>query len=310
MEVNIPKQEIELLDYYPTDIEWKAYIKPNASAILKFMQDGYQYSGNGDFATFTLPDSIWRTCSMVRIAFCGREWVAIALYTSRYGGFKSIGITATTNKYYREEGKEAVKEIIKRNIYDYKLNFWTECSGVIEHYYIQNNGINIPAVFAKTVHEDTNSTSFKGIIDEYHYYFQNSHMQEPVIKTMFGFSSKELFDRVYKEYASEIDKRIKIIEQMQVKKLNKNELSKPDYHFDFVMATCRVMYFNDLATEGLREYPEKQLSNFLNDLNTMETLFDKVSMTEEQRKRRQTILEDGKYFASVSVPMTLHQFKF
>ena len=113
----LPQQNFQIVDYTREAPEWKSYIRPNAEKILNFMKDGYLAAGKGEFLGIHRAESVYRSCSMVRIAFCGEEWVAIALYSSYQGGFKSVGVTATTNHLYREVGKQAVNAIIKKKCY-------------------------------------------------------------------------------------------------------------------------------------------------------------------------------------------------
>ena len=303
MNQSLPQQHFQIVDYTREAPEWKSYIRPNAEKILNFMKNGYLEAGKGDFLGIPRAESVYRSCSMVRIAFCGKEWVAIALYSSYQGGFKSVGVTATTNHLYREIGKQAVNAIIKKNVADYKLFFWTVCSDVIEHLYERNNGISIPSEFAELYVPDY----YKGVIDEYHFKYQNSKMEEPLSKAIFGFNSEETFNAVYSKYTKHIDDSIKTVEKNQQILYESIVDDTPTYQL--ILQANKLTILVDLELEGVHELPVEKLVEFKSYIDKMEDLFKDVSLKPERIAHYKSMLEVAKYSYDMMQPMVLHKFE-
>lgn len=298
-----PQQQFQIVDYTRENPDWKSYIRPNAEKILNFMKEGYLAAGKGEFLGIPRAESVYRSCSMVRIAFCGEEWVAIALYSSYQGGFKSVGITATTNRLYREVGKRAVDAIIKKNVADYKLFFWTVCSDVIEHLYEKNNGILIPAEFAELYVP----AYCKGIIDDYHFNYQNTKMEEPIAKAIFGFNSEETFNTVYAKYTKHIDDSIKTVEKNQQILYECIVDDTPTYQL--ILQANKLTILIDLEFEGVHELPAEKLAEFKTCIDKMEELFKDVTLKPERVVHYKSMLEVAKYSYDMMEPMVLHKFE-
>lgn len=301
---NTSNKTFQIVDYTPEQDTWKSYIKPNAEKLLNFMNDGYQAAGKGKFLSITRAENVYRNPNLIRIAFCDNEWIAVAIYTGYRGGFKSIGITATTNPLYREIGKKAVEEIIVKNISDYKLNFWTVCSGVIEHLYAKHNGILIPSEFAELYLPATN---IKGVVDDYHFYLQNNNMDEPLTKCIYGFNDVGTFNVIYNKYTKYVDDSIASIEKTH--KIVNEGIVEETPKYELILCASKLSIIIDLEMEGVHELPIEKLNDFRECINKMEKLFNEMSFDENTTQHNKVILGLGKYAVDMMEPMILHKFE-
>lgn len=288
-------------NFTPDIPEWNNYIKPNKKELFKFLDNGYKYSGleNG-FLGCLDEKSLVRNANLIRIAFYNDIWVAMSVYTGYLGGYKCVGITATCDKELRKIGVNAVHEIVKTDVGLYDEFYWTECSGALEYLYDKYGGIKIPVEF---VGEFIKAKGEIKPIDDYHY--ERFIYDDMYQKIIFGFNNQNTFNAVYKKYKDYIDKSIKDIENKSV-----NEENNKYDAYKYVDVPERIItVFIDLSVEdGLYEFPEDSLNKLEENIAKLEWQINKNLFSDEELKRKEWVLEQGKYILVTSSPMTLNVF--
>ena len=255
--------------YHPDDEEWETYIRPNRDKIFQFLEEGYQYAKLGSFSGCLDGKNLFKNANEVKIAFCDNVWIAISVYSGYRFGYKCVGIAATTAEGYRNLGKRAVKEIIQNDIRLYRRHYWTECSGIIEHYYETAHGIKLPSEFASEIlNKDVE------IVDDYHYRrtIKNGVVLEKVI---YGFNSKSTFDKVYSTYKDYIDKRRFRIEcdMLKESESGENDLLK---QADVCYRT--ILIFDELVNDGqANEFPTESITMLKQSVDNLKTLITQNS---------------------------------
>ena len=177
------------------------------------------YADLGHFVGCDGANALYRNANCLKIAIYEGKWIAMSVYTGYAGGFKCVGITATTDSTLRDMGKQAVKDIITEDIGLIEDFYWCECDGVVEHMYKKFGGFEIPSVYAHCFLKNKTSrpTPIKG--DPYGYYrmFADNSWRRKVI---FGFNSKETYDLVMKD---NMLKALNILDDTKFETLNESE---------------------------------------------------------------------------------------
>lgn len=116
-ESTFDKEKIVYKTYFPKDNEDDyVYIRDNKKMLWDFFDSGYKYAKFKEFRSCINPKSLLNNTSCLKVALFNDIIVAASIYTSYQEGMKCVGITATTDKKYREIGKYAVIQIIKEDI--------------------------------------------------------------------------------------------------------------------------------------------------------------------------------------------------
>lgn len=199
----------DIVDYMKDSSDW-SYIKKNKVRIWDFLNDGYEFVGYDKFCGCDNVKSLLKNANLVKIAFYDGEWVAVAVYTGYRGGYKCVGITATTDMGLWNIGKDAVNDIVRNDVCQFSEFYWTECSGTLERLYEKHNGIKIPNEYAFSILQRP-VTLLK---DGYHY--EREIKGETQQKVIYGFNNKETFETVKREYTAYINDCIQKIVNCQI----------------------------------------------------------------------------------------------
>lgn len=176
----------------------KQYVKMNKNTIFAFLDDGYIEAGLGHFRGCNDSKHLYRNASCVRICVQNDadEILALGVYTDYRGGNKAVGYTVTTEKYLRDLGIQGLIDIIKLDINTKNKYFWTACSGAIEHMWQKYGGIRIPSLFVDE-YFDLNRIKIEPISDGFHFFIYDKN-NDRTEKIIFGYNSKETFDKINK----------------------------------------------------------------------------------------------------------------
>lgn len=167
----------------------KEDIKKNAERVCDIFRISYGVNPIGAES----PRRLCRTTSFLTLYFSNGIAIAAAAYRGDLDGKKLflIGCDQTP------EGKLAIQTIIKRDIEDFQDNYWVEASGVIEHWFKKYKGYPIPNQYAEYLLNKYNSIQ----LDKDGFHYSRSIGNESFIcrKMIFGFKSKEFYDKVMSE---------------------------------------------------------------------------------------------------------------
>lgn len=155
-----------------------------------------------------------------------------------------------------EEGKEAVHQIIKKNIQEYSSLVWCEVSGAIEHLYKKYNGYPIPNAFVATILNKP-ETEIKLSDDGFHYSRIIGESKKEIEKVIFGFPSKEYMDKFIHDQ--------KYLEERKMFNLSKKVLESRNTSDDLAYASSFVEQLSDLTDEKRIIEMSPQLSAVLDE---------------------------------------------
>ena len=211
-----------------------------------------------------------------------KNTVAIELYDTRLGGFKVVSVTAEMTpdmSNYTEAGREGLKMLIKEDIKLTTSYYWTECSGPIEHYFEKYNGLKIPNVLASEILQRDNIELEE---DKFHYIRKIGQEQIPVRKVIFGFPTKDVGAKVYKELIQmkddvtgikELEHWIPILEKSCIKESKVIQQKQISYQPEILAARSVIHKFLEMQEEDNKGFDVTyKLSHSLkNALDTLKT---------------------------------------
>lgn len=272
----VKKNIFTIEDYKPEYNNWK-YIISNKNYIWNFLNKGYQHVGYEKFYGCDNIRSLVKNASLIKIAFCGENIVAIAIYTSYLCGFKNVGITATTDEKYREIGINAVKKIIKTDISNFDQFFWSECSGTVERLYEKYNGIKIPNSYVPSI--------LKRIIEplEDGFHYIRKIKDDEQTKIIYGFNSIDTFNKVKQDRENYINQGIEKILSMQIDE----NIEKPSFgRLSRIDTYISVIYFflDQRLEDECYEFPE----NSIMELRRYVTYLKKIILQNRVDKKKET----------------------
>lgn len=291
----------EIKEYTPTSVEW-GYIKENIQTIWTFLNNGYQYVGYERFCGCDSPKSLLKNANLIKIAFSGDIWIAISVYTGYRGGFKNVGIAATTDSELRDNGIMAVREIIKKDIGHFNQFYWAECSGAVERLYEKYGGIKIPNDYAFGILQKVVRTEGE---DEFHYLRDvKGEMQRKII---YGFNSQETFEKVLKERTEYINNSIKAILSHQIDEaIEQPSFAKYD-RLDCAIAI--VNFFVDQRwEEECYDFPSESLLQLRKYVSIIKKALDDKKVQVNKIKIARLALENGIDILETSSYMQIHMF--
>lgn len=167
----------------------KEDIKKNAEITYDIFQIAYGEKPIGAES----PKRLCRTTDFLTMVYNNGMPIAAAAYRTSLGGKKMFLIGC----YKTLEGKLGVQSIIKRDIENFQCNYWVEASGAIEHWFKKNNGYPIPNQYAEYLLNKYNSIELDK--DGFHYNRAIGNEAMTCKKMIFGFKSKEFYDKVMSE---------------------------------------------------------------------------------------------------------------
>ncbi len=289
------KQSFEIKEYSPKQEGWD-YIKNNKQQIWNFLNVGYKKAGYEKFVGCDNSRSLLKNANLVRIAFYEKEWVAISVYTGYRGGFKCVGITATTNEKLRECGVNAVHHIIKNDVGSYELNYWAEASGSVEKIYEKYGGIKIPNQYAFGILLHPISK-----LSEDGFHYERIIKGETQEKIIYGFNNGETYQKVLSEYKQYIEDSIKAITSIQIDET----IEKPSFGrlSKLQCAVAVVNFFVDQKWEGCYDFPFESLKELSKYVEVIKIAIDNNSVPENEREVAMMALENGTLILRTSSPM-------
>ena len=90
-------------EYYKSNQEDFNYVSINRKQIWEFFDNGYKAAGLNGFCNSCFnSDSLRKNFNKIKLVYYKDIIIAGAIYTGRNGGYKCVGITATTNETYRD----------------------------------------------------------------------------------------------------------------------------------------------------------------------------------------------------------------
>ena len=210
--------------YKRNNMEDLAYIKANKAKIKNFMDAGYEDAGLGKFGSCRKPKSVADNTILLKVAeTIDGQILAMSIYTSYQTGLKCVGITklVTSDTLLNQLAKDAIKYIIKEDISNFRDFYWTECSGVIEHWWSKYSGdmlripvTYLPVIFGENVFENKKFRPIEN--DDYHYervLLDEDRNEYIVKKCLFGFPNVNVLNEFINRENIDLDEFIKKIEE-------------------------------------------------------------------------------------------------
>lgn len=305
--VDTVKDNYILKIYDPSILEDKQYIRDNKDIIFNFLNDGYKYAKLGNYCGCTSAKSLAKNINKIKIAYLDNIIIAISIYTGYQGGYKCVGITATTNMQYRKIGVIAVKDIIREDTQLYKDFYWCECSDTLEYLYKKYNGIPIPNEYIEYFIGNKFETKKD---DGYHFTVNykvydpetNNNLYKPIDKIIYGFNSKETYDKIISDINSSIYRQIKFINN------NVSESSPIGLKRDNYQAAHDIIYvfYNELCN-GINEFTEDLIKILKDSINLLEK-YNKENSDNNRYDKFDTAIYNGNDILSSIDILKLHKF--
>lgn len=250
---------IKLNESYNT----KVSIIEDKNEIKNYIQDIWNiltnsYKDKGGFKTAQTPNHLLKSIDLVKLVFNKTTIVACATYRN-LNGFKMTGIGCIPN----EIGKQGLESIIQHDINYFKDWYWAEVSDAVEHYFKKNNGYPIPNIYAPYILKK----DIELIDDDIHYKREIGVDKLPYIKAIYGFPSKEMYDKVLSEINNYDNFRNRINKINESSNLYSKDVNKAitiianivDYHFEDGFNELTPYWYKCLlwAIEVLTQKPYK-----------------------------------------------------
>ena len=191
--------------YLSSDPEDKMFISGNREFIKDFLDRGYERAGLGTFFGCIDPKAVKRNATMLKVARESNSNVIIAMsiYSSRWGGFKCVGATATTDQSLRRLGVEALSQMVVEDAKLWNKFIWAECSGKMDIMWSQANAIKIPHAYLSLFMDEKTLATVETEPDELYEYtrvFNKGTLEEVRIsKTVYGFPNKDVLLKYIKD---------------------------------------------------------------------------------------------------------------
>lgn len=291
---------IKIVEYIKSANNW-SYIVENLNKIWDFLDGGYKYAGYDKFCGCDNKRSLLKNANLIKIAFIDDIIIAISVYTGYAGGFKNVGITATTDTKLRGVGVDAVKKIIKTDISNFDLYFWAECSGSVEYLYNKYNGIKIPNSYASSI-------LGKDVVpddDGYHYMRTIKGMEQR--KIIYGFNTEEIFNKVRSEMEAYIDRHINKILSMRIDE----SIEAPSFgRLSSMEASIAVVnvFVDERWEEWGYDFPEASLKKLRKHVSVLQEIFSKGQYPENKKDILLQAIDNGAEILNTSSPMEFFKF--
>ena len=289
--------------YYKRDDSWQ-FVKENRNDLFDFFDRGYMFAGLGHFMGCDRASGLYKNSNCLKIATYDGEWVAMSVYTGYAGGYKCVGITATTNPSLRYIGKEAVKTIIKEDIGLTMDFYWVECDGAVEHLYKKFGGYEIPSVYVYCFFQNTKHKPIPIKGDPYGYYrsFGVDENRQWRRKVIFGFNSQETYDLVTQKSEQEINDILKEAGYYDLRE-DESPLEKK-----LKIAHKVIGCFYELRyDEGWYDLPDNAIDALSNSINFIKKHIDDNTCPEYMLYDMQDIVDIGEEILDTSTKMELHK---
>lgn len=173
----------------------KDFLKSRKHEIFDLVKKSY--SEIGGFKGASTPRTLVKNTDLAKIVFdTDGKIVALSLYRTDVGGNKRF--CSATNKQ-DPRYKEAHKAIIASDIEPYDGWYWAPVSGKNEHYFKKLGGNPIPNHIAVEMQNLSSDPSLELDPDGVHFsYLTKDNDPTRLVKMVFGFPSKVIYDKVMK----------------------------------------------------------------------------------------------------------------
>lgn len=219
------KEDIDYINNIPNENDGIVNIdnKNEIAEKILFVYDMLDKSYNGNFLSANNSEQLLERVNYITLFYKSKKIIACAVY-GNFIGHKLIGIGSDKS----DEGKKAVKEIIKRDIEKLEYYYWAEVSGVIEYFFAQNNGNPIPNIYASEILSRKNS-NITLLNDGIHYTRNIGGVHGKLIKKcIYGFKNKEIYEKImnnfnnYENFKKEVNDKTILFSKLR-KENNINE---------------------------------------------------------------------------------------
>ena len=294
--------------YFSKTDKWTSFIKPNREFLWKFLNDGYKMAGYESFKGCDDSKHLIKNPNQIKIAFADNVIIAVSVYTGYAGGYKCVGITATTDPEYRDVGKRAVEKIIQMDVCDFDRFYWCEASGSVEKMFKKNGGIAIPNTYAEMMIGGVR------VLDEDGFHYERMIGNDMENKMIFGFNDIETFELIKKEHEGYILRCIEKIHQLypngRVDLISESDGDEPGVKNYLVCAKETVNVFVRMWYEwGTHEFSEKSLKILKKNLNIIQTAIEKNIIPNGFSHSFERAFAYGNEVASSSTILQFHKFQ-
>ena len=288
--------------YDESDEKDKEFIRINRKMLYKFLDDGYKYAKLGNFKGCRNDRSLYKNFIFAKIARekDTNDIIAMSVYSNINKGKKCVGITATTDPKLRELGKEALKEIIKIDVSNWKNWYWVEASGAIEKYFLRFGGFAIPNIYAPEI------ITHKTVIlceDDEHFYIEGD---EEVKKCIIGFNSKETFEKVREEYKEKVNKFLSNLDK-KIDEEAKSSFGK----MTRVEAAMNVIYHfvSNYEENGDVYYPQEIIDKFNSNAKFLKSKMSSSNVSKDDSIKIKRCLYNANEISKRLKVLKLHKFE-
>ncbi len=293
--------QFNIKTYYPKDnSDDLQFIKINKNTIFNFLDKGYQYAKLGNYRGCANPRALAKNANVIKIGYdFNGEIIAVSVYTGYQEGKKCVGIIATVDRDLRDLGILALKEIIKDDIKCEHEYYWTMCSDAIEYLWNKFGGTQIPNIF---VNDYLGIKKYELANDEFHFYIDVDG--EKYKKTIFGYNSKETYDKVSNYIKNEINNDIQnISEALNIQ--NKDKIISAAKSYSKNLGA----YIELIDMKGWYELPIECIEELKEMINSVELTLKKINKNEYIYKHLNNNLNSCKEILSIVQPLEINKIK-
>ena len=274
---NFGSYKIEV--YLASEPEDKVFISGNRKFIQEFLDKGYMRAGIGNFFGCANPNAVKKNTTMLKVAreSDSNKIVAMSIYSSRWGGFKCVGATVTTEQSLRSLGIIALDQIIREDTKLWDKFVWAECSGAIEYKWDKFGGIKIPNAYLPMFMDERTLNEVEIDDDEIYVYRRvinrGTENEVKVSKVIYGFPNEDVMNRYINDtntsFESLCEKYGKDMSDVLIEHLNYRQFPErlwPDLKI--------LRHFHDLFTSlGRNTLTELEMKVLVSSANNVNAYF-------------------------------------
>lgn len=268
--------------YLPSDPEDKMFISGNREFIKDFFDNGYERAGLGAFFGCIDSKAVKRNTAMLKVAreSTTGKIIALTIYSSRWGGFKCVGATVTTDESIRSLGKNALNQMIREDAKLWNKFIWAECSGSIDYKWNKYGGIRISNAYLSMFMDEKTLATVEINPDEPYEYTRvlNRGLENEmrISKVVYGFPNKD----VLLKYIEDNNTTLEELCAKYGKSISDVVLEGFNYHIypERLWPDLKIMkYFNDLFRyKGRSTFTEKEMNVLVSSGKKVNEYFKKM----------------------------------
>lgn len=283
----------------------KEKLKSVADYLWSFFDNGYKRAGLDGFSRSCLNiKSLLRNAACVKLIYnINDELLAASVYTSRYGGYKCVGITSTTDESLRREGVKQVSNIVKEDILKFDEYYWIICSGTIEKMYEAAGGIKIPVEYLPAYISMQKYDLIPG--EEYSFnIFLNDG--EAYRKSIFGFNSKETMEEIIKTRDKRVIDKINYIKHLN-ENIEINKFGRKHKYSEVEKAAGIIDIFYEERCNGLDDLSPELKMILDENIKIVQQYVDSDQCSMKDREKYLDVLGDAKDIIDSSTVLIIHK---